>query len=259
MLLTRRWMGPEAGVAEGCVKAAAAATAEGPPEPASASKARKSAKADTKASVPADTKVGADAKADVKAEVPEAKAKAKGRQARARERKRHREDQAVKDPEAAAAYLQGWATKEEGGSWRFNKATQAWLIRHAYDSERVPKDVFRLLLRYLEGLRGVARDRLRDEAGAIVVLRGAPLAAAEPPPAEGEEAEAAGEDGEATAPPKKRRRGRRAEGAEDGKVEAPADAEPSAAEARTRKLRLRRAKQVLAALGGEAAAEDGEA
>ena len=60
---------------------------------------------------------------------------------------------------------------------------QAWLLRHAYEPEMVPKKVFQLLLRllqplkrdlclsvcsmvrYLAGLSGAARDRAVAEAG----------------------------------------------------------------------------------------------
>merc|ERR1712070_1266782 len=97
-----------------------------------------------------------------------------------------------KDPEVAAAYLQAWSEmqlsppskkrQKPGGDgtnttpWKFNKATQAWLLRHAYSPTLVPKETFQVLLRYLEGLQGAARERAASEADAIVALRGAKLA-----------------------------------------------------------------------------------
>lgn len=151
-------------------------------------------------------------------------------------RRRHKKNVRSKDPEVAAAYLEAWAEaklqrlpknrkrKEPSGGggsvqeWKFNKATQAWLIRHAYDPARVPKVTFQLLLRYLKGLQGVARERASVEADTIVALGGAKLAAE----------------------------------AEEDAEEAPGASAPTEmseeTEGKVRKLRLRRAERVLAAL-----------
>lgn len=190
-------------------------------------------------------------------------AKKEGKKARRKRHQRHIELNS-KEPQVAGDYLRAWKRKEEDGEdvgeqgpWKFNKATQAWLLRHCYDSDKVPKENFRLLLRYIDGLKGAARERLRTEAGAIVLLKGAPLA---PVVAE----EDANENGS-----KKKRRNKNEEakdGAAEGRdgagggegaageeVEAETDAakaaELSEAEAKARKLRMRRAEQVIAALG----------
>lgn len=78
----------------------------------------------------------------------------------------------VKNPEEAASYLTQWkASKSEDSSiratssWKFNKNTQSWLIRHMYEFDKVPKSAFLLLLEYLEGLEGkFIIDRMRNDA-----------------------------------------------------------------------------------------------
>ena len=82
---------------------------------------------------------------------------------------------AVKDPEEAADYLQQWSRardKDPTASWRFNKSTQSWLLRHMYKREKVSKEPFKLLLLYLEGLKGAARDRVSETAEEIIELEG---------------------------------------------------------------------------------------
>jgi len=82
----------------------------------------------------------------------------------------------VKEPEAAAAYLSSWAAQQAGEStaWRFNKATQAWIIRHVYEVDKVEATSFKLLLKYIDGLRGAARDRMIEDAHAEVSRGGVP-------------------------------------------------------------------------------------
>ena len=67
----------------------------------------------------------------------------------------------TKYPEDVALYLTRWkASKSEdpsiraSSSWKFNKNTQSWLIRHMYEIDKVPKSTFLLLLDYLKGLEG---------------------------------------------------------------------------------------------------------
>lgn len=78
----------------------------------------------------------------------------------------------TKHPGEAASYLTQWeASKSEdpstraSSSWKFNKNTQSWLIRHMYEVEKVPKPTFLLLLEYLDGLEGkFIIDRMRIDA-----------------------------------------------------------------------------------------------
>lgn len=184
---------------------------------------------------------------------PKAKA---GRKKKKRRKKKKQPLGPTKEPQAAADYLHAWAAQQVAqdsgealvGLWRFNKATQAWLLRHAYENDKVAKDAFRLLLRYLQGLKGAARERLRSEAGAIVALGGARLA---PPPLP------EAKPGSSRAKKEAARRGQKAKREAE---EPPAAREArEAAEVKQRKLRLRRAQQVLDVVGVEEGDEDGAA
>ena len=70
----------------------------------------------------------------------------------------------VKDPAEAASYLSSWKHRDAGSGWRFNKNTQSWLLRHMYETEKVPKPTFTLLVDYLFACQGVTRRRLREDA-----------------------------------------------------------------------------------------------
>ncbi|KAJ1131177.1 hypothetical protein NDU88_009516 [Pleurodeles waltl] len=56
----------------------------------------------------------------------------------------------------ALQYLTSWAQKAQ--NWKFQKTRQTWLLLHMYDTQKISKDHFLVLLDYLEGLRGSARD-----------------------------------------------------------------------------------------------------
>ena len=76
-------------------------------------------------------------------------------------------EQKIKDPGDVQSYLESWKQSQSGESsnWKFNKNTQSWLIRHAYDPSRVPKNSFNLLLEYLMGLKGdVMKKRILADA-----------------------------------------------------------------------------------------------
>lgn len=69
----------------------------------------------------------------------------------------------TKDVKEAAGYLSNW--KNFRSQWKFNKNTQSWLIRHMYESDKVAKGSFTLLLEYLQGLQGKdAKQRILQEA-----------------------------------------------------------------------------------------------
>ena len=67
-----------------------------------------------------------------------------------------------KDPADALAYLQEW--KDESSTWKFNKNTQSWLIRHMYNDKLVSKSTFGMLLQYLVKAEHKVHERLRTEA-----------------------------------------------------------------------------------------------
>lgn len=74
-----------------------------------------------------------------------------------------REHHKVKDPTDIQEYLTNWKRQQEDDTveWKFNKNTQSWLIRHAYEADKVPKATFVLLLEYLLGVKsGDTKKRL---------------------------------------------------------------------------------------------------
>ncbi|KAI4898066.1 hypothetical protein NFI96_018069 [Prochilodus magdalenae] len=66
----------------------------------------------------------------------------------------------------ALEYLKCWSEKRE--EWKFQKTRQVWLLQHMYDSEKVSDAHFSVLLSYLEGLQGVARETTVQKAEALV-------------------------------------------------------------------------------------------
>ncbi|MED6269011.1 hypothetical protein CHARACLAT_028595, partial [Characodon lateralis] len=49
-----------------------------------------------------------------------------------------------------------WAEKRS--AWKFQKSRQTWLLQNMYDSEKIPDETFVVLLQYLEGLWGKAKE-----------------------------------------------------------------------------------------------------
>lgn len=78
--------------------------------------------------------------------------------------KKGKKSSKIKDPSEAAAYLSAWKHRDAGGSWKFNKNTQSWLIRHMYETDKVSKLVFGSLVEYLGGLQGQTRLRVLSDA-----------------------------------------------------------------------------------------------
>lgn len=195
-------------------------------------------------------------------------------------RRKHRKNMKRKEPAEALSYLKAWEKREgASGTWKFNKATQEWILRHAYDAELVPKETFRLMLLYLEGLKGAGRQRACDRAAAIQALGGAPLA----DPEEQQESQRAKkqrlkqeaklkrkEEALMAAKAAKAAKRNKNAGDEDDEMaepapspEAPVDPPVDPAKAReeekARKMRLRRCRKILKALGdprGEEGMED---
>ncbi|XP_067345431.1 uncharacterized protein C7orf50 homolog isoform X2 [Channa argus] len=69
-------------------------------------------------------------------------------------------------PQQALDYLTCWA--ENRIQWKFQKTRQTWLLQHMFDSEKIPDDHFSILLCYLEGLRGGARDTTVQKALGLI-------------------------------------------------------------------------------------------
>lgn len=85
-------------------------------------------------------------------------------------KKEKKKNRRIKDPSEAATYLEEWKqskqdTNKNASTWKFNKNTQSWLIRHMYEADKVPKGIFSVLLEYLAGLEGkTTRVWIRSEA-----------------------------------------------------------------------------------------------
>ncbi|KAL7581267.1 hypothetical protein ACA910_006038 [Epithemia clementina (nom. ined.)] len=84
-------------------------------------------------------------------------------------KKKKKKPKVVKDPGDVYGYLTNWKRHkdegEDGTSWKFNKNTQSWLIRHMFEVDKVPKSTFSLLLEYLNGLKSPeARKRIVADA-----------------------------------------------------------------------------------------------
>uniref|UniRef100_A0A8C8SIW9 Chromosome 7 open reading frame 50 n=1 Tax=Pelusios castaneus TaxID=367368 RepID=A0A8C8SIW9_9SAUR len=63
-------------------------------------------------------------------------------------------------------FCYSWSKKPN--EWKFQKTRQTWLLLHMYDKEKVPDEYFSVLLDYLEGLKGSARDVTMQKAEALI-------------------------------------------------------------------------------------------
>lgn len=70
----------------------------------------------------------------------------------------------------ALDYLTCWA--ENRREWKFQKTRQTWLLQHMFDSDKIPDEKFTVLLQYLEGLRGAAKDTTVQKALVLVQQSG---------------------------------------------------------------------------------------
>ncbi|XP_040503768.1 uncharacterized protein C7orf50 homolog [Gallus gallus] len=57
---------------------------------------------------------------------------------------------------------------ENPKEWKFQKTRQTWLLSHMYEKEKVPDEYFTILLDYLQGLKGSARDTTVQKAEALM-------------------------------------------------------------------------------------------
>merc|ERR1711976_5737 len=68
----------------------------------------------------------------------------------------------TKGQSKALQYLKTWHTDRD--NWKFEKCRQIWLLHNAYDKSRVPEDLFPVLLRYMESIKGGMRNMALDIA-----------------------------------------------------------------------------------------------
>lgn len=59
-------------------------------------------------------------------------------------------------------YLHTWYTNRQ--HWNFKKVRQIWLLQNMFDQEQIPDEDFCILLKYLEGLKGAAKDKTIEMA-----------------------------------------------------------------------------------------------
>ncbi|XP_006010231.1 uncharacterized protein C7orf50 homolog isoform X2 [Latimeria chalumnae] len=76
------------------------------------------------------------------------------------------ESQKPSGSELALEYLTSWSKKRK--EWKFQKTRQTWLLQHMYDVDKVPNEYFHVLLDYLEGLKGSAREITVKKAESLI-------------------------------------------------------------------------------------------
>ncbi|XP_068438770.1 uncharacterized protein C7orf50 homolog [Clinocottus analis] len=69
-------------------------------------------------------------------------------------------------PKHALDYLTCWNKKRT--EWKFQKTRQTWLLQHMFDIAQISDKKFSILLRYMEGLQGAAKDTSVKQALALV-------------------------------------------------------------------------------------------
>ena len=62
----------------------------------------------------------------------------------------------------AIKYLETFSNDKQ--NWKFAKSRQIYLVKHIYDDEKIPKKHFKMLLKYLEGLKGGPKTAIMKEA-----------------------------------------------------------------------------------------------
>ena len=66
----------------------------------------------------------------------------------------------------AVEYLRLWDV--DRSSWKFKKNRQVWLLQNMFHPSSVSRDTFKILLRYLEGMKGAARMTTLKQAQGIL-------------------------------------------------------------------------------------------
>ncbi|OMH86092.1 hypothetical protein AX774_g321 [Zancudomyces culisetae] len=81
-------------------------------------------------------------------------------------------DDASGSHKASLRYLLQWKNSKE--QWKFQKARQNWLLRHLYDSEKVPVVVFDILVEYLGSIKGNQRVVILEQANKLCTVEESP-------------------------------------------------------------------------------------
>jgi len=104
---------------------------------------------------------------EVNGETP---SKLKKRQNRLRKKKKKNQDTAnegdIEKGKPSLEYLDVW--KGARPLWKFQKVRQSYLLQNIYDRKKVPKKHFKILLEYLEELKGNSRTKTLMDAQSIL-------------------------------------------------------------------------------------------
>ncbi|KXJ16869.1 uncharacterized protein C7orf50 homolog [Exaiptasia diaphana] len=68
--------------------------------------------------------------------------------------------------EQALLYLKTW--KKNRSEWTFKKVRQVWLLKNMFNQTKVPDKKFKVLLQYLEGLKGSSRETTIAKAETVI-------------------------------------------------------------------------------------------
>lgn len=85
----------------------------------------------------------------------------KPKKERPKKKKQRKKNTITKDPADAYAYLEAWKNQN---SWKFNKNTQSWLIRHMYRADQLNKTGFQWMAEYIRHGSEPLRHRVLQEA-----------------------------------------------------------------------------------------------
>lgn len=86
---------------------------------------------------------------------------------RASKPKKAKSHPATKKPHAALAYLTRF--RESRNTWKFNKSTEIWILKHLFSVDDIPSDYDISLSQYLQGLKSAStRSRIRQAAEELI-------------------------------------------------------------------------------------------
>ncbi|XP_057311346.1 uncharacterized protein C7orf50 homolog [Hydractinia symbiolongicarpus] len=88
----------------------------------------------------------------------------KKREKKLEENSRHKEESNSTNP--ALKYLSTWYYDRK--EWKFKKVRQTWLLQNAYDKGEVSKENFKMLLKYIEDMKGKSRSVTLENAQKII-------------------------------------------------------------------------------------------
>jgi hypothetical protein len=66
----------------------------------------------------------------------------------------------------ALNYLVVW--KQSKDTWKFQKSKQIWLLKNMYSVDAIPSKHFKIMKKYVKSLQGQVRERILEEALAVV-------------------------------------------------------------------------------------------